>query len=192
MEKIRVVIAEDEAIIRLDLRETLESAGYEVVAETGRGDEAVKLVSEYKPEVVILDIKMPGSDGIQVAREIGTTEDTAVVILTAFSQRELIDEAVDAGALAYLVKPYQQSDLVPAIEIARRRHQEMRELTDQAKTLEDRLKARKVIEKAKGLLIESTSLNEDEAFRFIQTTAMSDRKTMVEVAEEVISMGLRP
>ena len=192
MEKIRVVIAEDEAIIRLDLRETLESAGYEVVADTGRGDEAVKLVSEYKPEVVILDIKMPGIDGIQVAREIGTTEDTAVVILTAFSQRELIDEAVDAGALAYLVKPYQQSDLVPAIEIARRRHQEMRELTDQAKTLEDRLKARKVIEKAKGLLIESTSLNEDEAFRFIQTTAMSDRKTMVEVAEEVISMGLRP
>ena len=192
MEKIRVVIAEDEAIIRLDLRETLESAGYEVVADTGRGDEAVKLVSEYKPEVVILDIKMPGIDGIQVAREIGTTEDTAVVILTAFSQRELIDEAVDAGALAYLVKPYQQSDLVPAIEIARRRHQEMRELTDQAKTLEDRLKARKVIEKAKGLLIESTSLNEDEAFRFIQTTAMSDRKTMLEVAEEVISMGLRP
>ncbi|MCH1514394.1 MAG: response regulator [Acidimicrobiales bacterium] len=192
MEKIRVVIAEDEAIIRLDLRETLESAGYEVVADTGRGDEAVKLVSEYKPEVVILDIKMPGIDGIQVAREIGTTEDTAVVILTAFSQRELIDEAVDAGALAYLVKPYQQSDLVPAIEIARRRHQEMRELTDQAKTLEDRLKARKVIEKAKGLLIESASLNEDEAFRFIQTTAMSDRKTMVEVAEEVISMGLRP
>ena len=192
MEKIRVVIAEDEAIIRLDLRETLESAGYEVVADTGRGDEAVKLVSEYKPEVVILDIKMPGIDGIQVAREIGTTEDTAVVILTAFSQRELIDEAVDAGALAYLVKPYQQSDLVPAIEIARRRHQEMRELTDQAKTLEDRLKARKVIEKAKGLLIESASLNEDEAFRFIQTTAMSDRKTMLEVAEEVISMGLRP
>ena len=192
MEKIRVVIAEDEAIIRLDLRETLESAGYEVVADTGRGDEAVKLVSEYKPEVVILDVKMPGIDGIQVAREIGTTEDTAVVILTAFSQRELIDEAVDAGALAYLVKPYQQSDLVPAIEIARRRHQEMRELTDQAKTLEDRLKARKVIEKAKGLLIESVSLNEDEAFRFIQTTAMSDRKTMVEVAEEVISMGLRP
>ena len=136
MEKIRVVIAEDEAIIRLDLRETLENAGYEVVADTGRGDEAVKLVSEHKPEVVILDIKMPGMDGIQVAREIAATEDTAVVILTAFSQRELIDEAVDAGALAYLVKPYQQSDLVPAIEIARRRYQEMRALTDQAKTLE--------------------------------------------------------
>jgi len=192
MEKIRVVIAEDEAIIRLDLRETLENAGYEVVADTGRGDEAVKLVSEHKPEVVILDIKMPGMDGIQVAREIAATEDTAVVILTAFSQRELIDEAVDAGALAYLVKPYQQSDLVPAIEIARRRHQEMRELTDQAKTLEDRLKARKVIEKAKGLLIDSASLNEDEAFRFIQTMAMSERKTMLEVAEKIISEGLRP
>tara|TARA_B100000579_G_scaffold351896_1_gene306107 strand:- start:5071 stop:5649 length:579 start_codon:yes stop_codon:yes gene_type:complete len=192
MEKIRVVIAEDEAIIRLDLRETLENAGYEVVADTGRGDEAAKLVSEHKPEVVILDIKMPGMDGIQVAREIAATEDTAVVILTAFSQRELIDEAVDAGALAYLVKPYQQSDLVPAIEIARRRYQEMRELTDQAKTLEDRLKARKVIEKAKGLLIDGASLNEDEAFRFIQTRAMSDRKTMLEVAEKIISEGLRP
>ncbi|MCH2408481.1 MAG: response regulator [Acidimicrobiales bacterium] len=192
MEKIRVVIAEDEAIIRLDLRETLENAGYEVVADTGRGDEAVKLVSEHKPEVVILDIKMPGMDGIQVAREIAATEDTAVVILTAFSQRELIDEAVDAGALAYLVKPYQQSDLVPAIEIARRRYQEMRELTDQAKTLEDRLKARKVIEKAKGLLIDGASLNEDEAFRFIQTRAMSERKTMLEVAEKIISEGLRP
>ena len=192
MEKIRVVIAEDEAIIRLDLRETLENAGYEVVADTGRGDEAVKLVSEHKPEVVILDIKMPGMDGIQVAREIAATEDTAVVILTAFSQRELIDEAVDAGALAYLVKPYQQSDLVPAIEIARRRYQEMRELTDQAKTLEDRLKARKVIEKAKGLLIDGASLNEDEAFRFIQTMAMSERKTMLEVAEKIISEGLRP
>ena len=192
MEKIRVVIAEDEAIIRLDLRETLENAGYEVVADTGRGDEAVKLVSEHKPEVVILDIKMPGMDGIQVAREIAATEDTAVVILTAFSQRELIDEAVDAGALAYLVKPYQQSDLVPAIEIARRRYQEMRELTDQAKTLEDRLKARKVIEKAKGLLIDAASLNEDEAFRFIQTRAMSERKTMLEVAEKIISGSLRP
>ena len=192
MEKIRVVIAEDEAIIRLDLRETLENAGYEVVADTGRGDEAAKLVSQHKPEVVILDIKMPGMDGIQVAREIAATEDTAVVILTAFSQRELIDEAVDAGALAYLVKPYQQSDLVPAIEIARPRYQEMRELTDQAKTLEDRLKARKVIEKAKGLLIDGASLNEDEAFRFIQTRAMSERKTMLEVAEKIISEGLRP
>jgi len=192
MEKIRVVIAEDEAIIRLDLRETLENAGYMVLADTGRGDEAVQLVRKHKPEVVILDVKMPGMDGIQAAREIATTEDTAVVILTAFSQRELIDEAVDAGALAYLVKPYQQSDLVPAIEIARRRHEEMRDLTDQAKTLEDRLKARKIIEKAKGLLIDSSSLTEDEAFKFIQTTAMSDRKTMVEIAEKIISEGLRP
>ena len=192
MEKIRVVIAEDEAIIRLDLRETLENAGYIVMAETGRGDEAVRLVSEHKPEVVILDVKMPGMDGIQVAREIASVEDTAVVILTAFSQRELIDEAVDAGALAYLVKPYQQSDLVPAIEIARRRHKEMRDLTDQAKTLEDRLNARKIIEKAKGLLIDTSSVTEDEAFKFIQTTAMSDRKTMVEIAEKIISEGLRP
>jgi response regulator NasT len=192
MEKIRVVIAEDEAIIRLDLRETLENAGYIVMADTGRGDEAVRLVSEHKPEVVILDVKMPGMDGIQAAREIASVEDTAVVILTAFSQRELIDEAVDAGALAYLVKPYQQSDLVPAIEIARRRHKEMRDLTDQAKTLEDRLNARKIIEKAKGLLIDTSSVTEDAAFKFIQTTAMSDRKTMVEIAEKIISEGLRP
>ncbi|MEC7809841.1 MAG: response regulator [Actinomycetota bacterium] len=192
MESVKVVIAEDEAIIRLDLRETLENSGYEVVADTGRGDEAIELVSEYKPDVVILDVKMPGMDGIQVAREIAAAEDTAVVILTAFSQRELIDEAVDAGALAYLVKPYQQSDLIPAIEIARRRHQEMRELTDQAKTLEDRLQARKVIEKAKGKLLEDSSMNENDAFKFIQKTAMSERKAMVDIAERIISGDLRP
>ena len=192
MESVKVVIAEDEAIIRLDLRETLESSGYEVVADTGRGDEAIELVSEHKPDVVILDVKMPGMDGIQVAREIAAAEDTAVVILTAFSQRELIDEAVDAGALAYLVKPYQQSDLIPAIEIARRRHQEMRELTDQAKTLEDRLQARKVIEKAKGKLLDDSSMNENDAFKFIQRTAMSERKAMVDIAERIISGDLRP
>ena len=192
MESVKVVIAEDEAIIRLDLRETLENSGYEVVADTGRGDEAIELVSKHKPDVVILDVKMPGMDGIQVAREIAAAEDTAVVILTAFSQRELIDEAVDAGALAYLVKPYQQSDLIPAIEIARRRHQEMRELTDQAKTLEDRLQARKVIEKAKGKLLEDSSMNENDAFKFIQRTAMSERKAMVDIAERIISGDLRP
>ncbi len=192
MESVKVVIAEDEAIIRLDLRETLESSGYEVVADTGRGDEAIELVSEHKPDVVILDVKMPGMDGIQVAREIAAAEDTAVVILTAFSQRELIDEAVDAGALAYLVKPYQQSDLVPAIEIARRRHQEMRELTDQAKTLEDRLQARKVIEKAKGQLVDNCSMSENDAFKFIQKTAMSEREAMVDIAERIISGALRP
>tara|TARA_B100001123_G_scaffold152741_1_gene176750 strand:- start:237 stop:815 length:579 start_codon:yes stop_codon:yes gene_type:complete len=192
MESVKVVIAEDEAIIRLDLRETLENSGYEVVADTGRGDEAIELVSEHKPDVVILDVKMPGMDGIQVAREIAAAEDTAVVILTAFSQRELIDEAVDAGALAYLVKPYQQSDLIPAIEIARRRHQEMRELTDQAKTLEDRLQARKVIEKAKGKLLDDSLMNENDAFKFIQRTAMSERKAMVDIAERIISGDLRP
>ncbi len=190
MDQVRVVIAEDEAIIRLDLRETLESSGYIVVADTGRGDEAVKLVSHHKPDVVILDVKMPGVDGIQAAREIASVEDTAVVILTAFSQRELIDEAVDAGALAYLVKPFEQSDLVPAIEIARRRHQEMRELSDQAKTLEERLEARKLIEKAKGFLVEKNSISENEAFKFIQKTAMSKRKAMVDIAQEIISENL--
>ena len=190
MDQVRVVIAEDEAIIRLDLRETLESSGYIVVADTGRGDEAVKLASHHKPDVVILDVKMPGVDGIQAAREIASVEDTAVVILTAFSQRELIDEAVDAGALAYLVKPFEQSDLVPAIEIARRRHQEMRELSDQAKTLEERLEARKLIEKAKGFLVEKNSISENEAFKFIQKTAMSTRKAMVDIAQEIISENL--
>ena len=133
---------------------------------------------------------MPGVDGIQAAREIASVEDTAVVILTAFSQRELIDEAVDAGALAYLVKPFEQSDLVPAIEIARRRHQEMRELSDQAKTLEERLEARKLIEKAKGFLVEKNSISENEAFKFIQKTAMSKRKAMVDIAQEIISENL--
>ena len=190
--RVRVVLAEDEAIIRLDLKETLEEEGYDVVGDTGRGDRAVELVGELDPDVVILDVKMPGLDGIEAARRIAASHDTAVVILTAFSQRELIDRAIEAGALAYLVKPFSRSELVPAVEIARARHREMRALTDQARTMAERLEARKVLDRAKGVLIDEAGLTEGDAFHFIQTTAMSGRQTMVDVARAVLSDGLRP
>ena len=190
--RVRVVLAEDEAIIRLDLKETLEDEGYEVVGDTGRGDHAVQLVGELNPDVVILDVKMPGLDGIEAARRIAASHDTAVVILTAFSQRELIDRAIEAGALAYLVKPFSRSELVPAVEIARTRHREMRALTDQARTMAERLEARKLLDRAKGILIDEAGLTEGDAFRFIQTTAMSGRQTMADVARAVLSDGLRP
>jgi len=184
--------AEDEAIIRLDLKETLEAEGYQVVADTGRGDHAVELVAQHQPDVVILDIKMPGVDGIDAAKRIATTEDTAVVILTAFSQRDLVDRAIEAGALAYLVKPYKRDELVAAVEVARARYREMRALTDQARTLADRLEARKSIDRAKGVLADEMGLGEAEAFRFIQQRAMSGRRSMTEVADEIVKGGLRP
>ena len=190
--KVRVVLAEDEAIIRLDLKETLEEEGYDVVGDTGRGDRAVELVGELDPDVVILDVKMPGLDGIEAARCIAASHDTAVVILTAFSQRELIDRAIEVGALAYLVKPFSRSELVPAVEIARARHREMRALTEQARTMAERLEVRKVLDRAKGVLIDEGGLTEGDAFRFIQVTAMSGRQTMVDVARAVLSDGLRP
>jgi len=190
--RVRVVLAEDEAIIRLDLKETLEEEGYDVVGDTGRGDRAVELVGELDPDVVILDVKMPGLDGIEAARRIAASHDTAVVILTAFSQRELIDRAIEAGALAYLVKPFSRSELVPAVEIARARHREMRALTEQTRTMAERLEARKVLDRAKGVLIDEAGLTEGDAFRFIQTTAMSGRQTMADVARAVLSDGLRP
>ena len=190
--RVRVVLAEDEAIIRLDLKETLVDEGYEVVGDTGRGDHAVELVAELDPDVVILDIKMPGLDGIEAASRIAEAHDAAVVILTAFSQRDLIERAVEAGALAYLVKPFQRSELVPAVEVARARHREMRALTDQAQTLSDRLEARKIIDRAKGVLIDEVGMVEEDAFRFLQTSAMSGRRTMADVALAVIGDGLRP
>ena len=189
---VRVVLAEDEAIIRLDLRETLEDEGYQIVGDTGRGDHAVDLVAELDPDVVILDVKMPGLDGIEAARRIAASHDAAVVILTAFSQRDLINQAIEAGALAYLVKPFQRSDLVPAVEVALARHREMRALTDQARTLAELLEARKVIDRAKGLLMDEAGMTEDEAFGFIRSTAMSGRRTMADVARAVIEEGLRP
>ena len=188
----RVVVAEDEAIIRLDLKETLEEEGYEVAGETGRGDEAIDLVRELRPDLAILDIKMPGLDGLSAAREIAGERRAAVVILTAFSQRDLIERARDAGALAYLVKPFQKSDLLPAIEVALGRFQEMKDLHDQATSLEEQLETRKVVDRAKGLLMDEEHLPEAAAFSFIQKTAMRDRQTMRAVAQRIIDGDLRP
>lgn len=188
----RVVIAEDEAIVRLDLKETLEEEGFEVVGETNRGDQAVELVRTHQPDLAILDIKMPGMDGLTAAREIGTHRTSAVLILTAFSQRELVDQANAAGALGYLVKPFQKSDLLPAIEMALGRFAELRALGEQVKTLEEQLESRKLVERAKGLLMAENGLRESEAFSWIQRRAMSERVTMKEIARRVIDDGLRP
>ena len=189
---VRVVIAEDEAIIRLDLKETLEEEGYEVVGETSRGDEAVALVKDTRPDLAILDIKMPGMDGLTVARAVAGEHLCAVLIVTAFSQRELIEQARDAGALAYLVKPFQKTELLPAIEVALGRFQEMRALEEEVKGLEAQLEARKVIDRAKGRLMDDHGLKEAEAFRFIQTEAMSRRAKMVEVANQVLAGEVKP
>jgi len=188
----RVVIAEDEAIIRLDLSETLQEEGYEVVAETGRGDEAVRLVRELQPDIAILDIKMPGLDGLSAAREIAGERLAAVLILTAFSQRDLIERARDAGALGYLVKPFQKAELLPAIEVALGRFREMKALHDQATSLEEQLESRKAVDRAKGRLMDDHGLTEGAAFSFIQKTAMRERRTMRTVADEVLAGTLAP
>ena len=189
---IRVVIAEDEAIIRLDLRETLEEEGYEVIGEAGRGDIALDLIRELKPDLAILDVKMPGMDGLEVARMIGDEKICGVLVLTAFSQREIIEQARDAGALAYLVKPFQKSDLIPAIEVAIGRFRELQALNGQMEVLGEQLEARKVIDRAKGRLIDEFGLKEQEAFSFIQRTAMKDRSRMRDVAEKILSGELQP
>ena len=189
---IRVVIAEDEAIIRLDLRETLEEEGYEVIGEAGRGDVALDLIRELKPDLAILDVKMPGMDGLEVARVVGNEKICGVLVLTAFSQREIIEQARDAGALAYLVKPFQKSDLIPAIEVAIGRFRELQALTGQMEVLGEQLAARKIIDKAKGRLIDDFGLKEQDAFSFIQRTAMKDRSRMRDVAEKILSGELQP
>lgn len=188
----RVVIAEDEAIIRLDLKETLEEEGYEVVGETGRGDEAVKLVRELEPDLAILDIKMPGLDGLAAAREIVAEGRCAVLILTAFSQRDLIEQARDAGALAYLVKPFERSELVPAVEVAIGRNREINALKDQTASLEEQLETRKIVDRAKGKLMDEFSLNENAAFGFIQKRAMSERVTMRDISQRIIDGDIKP
>lgn len=189
---IRVVIAEDEAIIRLDLKETLEEEGYEVVGETGRGDKAVDLVREHRPDLAILDIKMPGMDGLQAARLITQDRICGVLVLTAFSQREVIEEARDAGALAYLVKPFQKSDLIPAIEVAIGRFREMQALNGEVEVLGEQLEARKVIDRAKGILIDQYGMSESESYGFIQRGAMNHRTTMKAVADMVVAGELKP
>lgn len=188
----RVVIAEDEAIIRLDLRETLLEEGYDVVAETGRGDQAVDLVRHLRPDLAILDIKMPGLDGLEASRMISAEKICPVVLLTAFSQREIVEQARDAGALAYIVKPFQKSDLVPAIEVALGRFRELQMLASEVGALEEQLEARKAIDRAKGVLMDKAGLSEADAFAFIQRNAMSGRTKMRDVAEQILAGTLMP
>ena len=185
--KIRVVIAEDEAIIRLDLKESLEAEGYEVIGETGRGDEAIDLVRMLEPELVILDIKMPGMNGIDAAKIISDEGLAAVILLTAFSQQDLIQEASNAGVLAYLVKPFQRSDLVPSIELALGRFKEISNLKQETEMLRESLETRKLVDRAKGLLIDNYGLKESDAYRYLQKKAMEDRTTMKAVAEDILS-----
>ena len=188
----RVVIAEDEAIIRLDLRETLVAQGYDVVGEAARGDDAVDLVRELHPDLVILDVKMPGLDGLSAARLIAADRLAAVLVLTAFSQRELVAEARDAGALAYLVKPFQEKDLVPAIEVALARHAELVALERNVDDLQERLAARKLIDRAKGRLMDEHGLDEQTAWRFIQTSAMDGRTSIAAIAQRILDGDLTP
>ena len=185
----RVVIAEDEALIRLDLKEMLEEEGYDVCGEAGDGRTAVEMAEELRPELVILDVKMPVLDGIAAAEEIARRRIAPVVILTAFSQRDLVEKAREAGAMAYLVKPFTQSDLLPAIEMAVSRFAELRMLETEVADLNERLETRKAVDRAKGILQERLRLSEPEAFRWIQRTAMDLRLSMRQVAEGVVSHG---
>lgn len=186
----RVVIAEDEALIRLDLKEMLQEEGYEVIGEAGDGEAAVRLATELKPDLVILDVKMPVLDGISAAERICEERIAPVVILTAFSQRELVKRATEAGAMAYLVKPFTKADLVPAIEMAVSRYEEIRALEAEVSTLTERLETRKVVDRAKGLLQEMNGWSEPQAFRWIQKTSMDRRMTMRAVAEAVVAEAL--
>jgi response regulator NasT len=201
----RVVIAEDEAIIRLDLKEILQEEGYEVVGETGRGDEAVDLVREHHPSLVILDVKMPGSDGLEAARAIRDLDmKVAVLILTAFSQRTLIDEARDAGVAAYLVKPFQRIELIPAIDQAMARCEQEWAIDAEARqsaseggsgspvSAEDKLETRRLVDGAKGVLMERSGMTEADAFGYIQKTAMGTRSRMIDVARQVLEGTLAP
>ena len=183
---LRVVIAEDEALIRLDLKEMLEEEGYSVVAETGDGETAVDRVTSLRPDLAIFDVKMPVLDGISAAEQIAAERIAPVVILTAFSQRELVERARDAGAMAYLVKPFTKADLVPAIEMAVSRYTEIKALDEEVNTLRDRLEVRKLLDRAKGLLQSEHGMTEPQAFRWIQKTSMDRRLTMRKVAESVI------
>ena len=181
----RILVAEDEALIRLDLVEMLTEAGYEVVAQATNGVEAIALAKEFKPDLAILDVKMPELDGISAAQEI--IEISPVLMLTAFSQKELVERARDAGVMAYVVKPFSINDLTPAIEIAMSRHLQMRSLKEEVSDLHERLETRKVIDRAKGILMAAMNLSEPEAFGWIQRAAMDRRISMKAVAEAVIS-----
>jgi response regulator NasT len=187
---IRILVAEDEALIRMDLVEMLNEAGYEVVAEASDGAQAIELAQLHKPDLAILDVKMPILDGISAAEKIIGI--SPVLMLTAFSQRELVERARDAGVMAYVVKPFSIGDLVPAIEIAISRHVQMRSLADEVADLHERLETRKTIDRAKGILMQALNLSEPEAFSWIQRAAMDRRLTMKQVAEAVISPDAVP
>jgi response regulator NasT len=183
---LRVVVAEDEALIRLDLVEMLTEAGYEVVGQAGDGEAAIAITEKEKPDLVVMDVKMPKLDGISAAERIANQRIAPVVILTAFSQRDLVERARDAGAMAYLTKPFTIEDLMPAIELAVSRFQEIKQLDAEVTDLQDQLKARKIIDKAKGLLMSKLNLTEPQAFKWMQKTAMDKRRTMVEVSNIII------
>ena len=183
----RVVIAEDEALIRMDLAEMLDEEGYDVIAAVDDGEQAIARTEELRPDLVILDVKMPRLDGIAAAQRIASQRIAPVVMLTAFSQRDLVESARDAGAMAYLVKPFTKNDLVPAIEVARARFTEMTALDGEVRTLEERLEARKVVEKAKGKLMAERGITEADAFRWIQRTAMNERTSMKALAERLLA-----
>jgi AmiR/NasT family two-component response regulator len=182
----RVLIAEDEALIRMDLAEMLREEGYDIVGQAGDGQEAVELAEQHNPDLVIMDVKMPRRDGIDAAAEIANKRIAPIVVLTAFSQRDLVERARDAGAMAYLVKPFTISDLIPAIELAVSRFSEITELEREVATLSDRLETRKLVERAKGLLQSKQGMTEPEAFKWIQRAAMDRRTTMKRVAEVVL------
>ena len=185
----RVVIAEDEALIRLDLAEMLAEEGYDVVGQAGDGETAVALAEQHRPDLVVLDVKMPRLDGITAAQRIAEQRIAPVVILTAFSQRDLVERARDAGAMAYLVKPFTKNDLVPSIEMAVSRFAELRQLESEVGDLRERLETRKLVDRAKGVLQAKLELSEPDAFRWIQKTAMDLRLSMKQVAEGVITHG---
>ncbi|MCW2610669.1 MAG: response regulator receiver and domain protein [Cryptosporangiaceae bacterium] len=185
----RVLIAEDEALIRLDLKEMLEEEGYEVVGEAGDGETAVSMAEQLRPDLVILDVKMPVMDGIAAAERIAGARVAPVVILTAFSQRDLVERARAAGAMAYLVKPFQKKDLLPTIEMAASRFAEIVALENEVSDLADRLETRKLVERAKGVLMEKQGMTEPEAFRWIQRTAM-DRRTSMKIVATAVLEGL--
>jgi AmiR/NasT family two-component response regulator len=184
--KTRILIAEDEAIIRLDLKEMLEEEGIDVVGEAADGEAALRLARDRDPDLVIMDIKMPGMDGLTAAEHVVEQDLAAVLILTAFSGKDLVRRAAEAGAMGYLVKPFQKSDLLPAIELALARYQELSAVKKESASLVDRLETRKVVDKAKGRLMDSDGLSEAEAFRTIQKRAMDERRSMREVAQAIL------
>ena len=186
MDSLKIIIADDEPIIRLDLKKTLENMGHQVIGEAGDGAKAVETARQLKPDILILDIKMPEMDGIDAAKVITTEGIAPVLLLTAYSQKDLVDRAKDAGVFAYLVKPFKEADLLPAIEIAISRYEEFMDLENEVSDLENKLETRKAVDRAKGILMDQYGLKEQEAFRRIQVQSMNTRKSMREIAEAII------